>query len=227
MTLHIAPRQTRGNKLGRPHLIDLTGKRFGRWKVLAIHPERDIHGHSLWLCRCDCGTERIVRGDVLRLGGSKSCGCHKREYQRRRLTKHGMSKTRAYKRWQCMLQRCFNARNPSYSWYGGRGITVCEYYRDFVDWYADLGDPPDGMSQDRIRSDENYEPGNCRWAPPSVQSTNQRRLPKTKTKHPRVSRHHDAADEFIAPPFDPLEDLPFKGADAIMNKQSSKHRSKT
>src|SRR5262245_4672429 len=121
-------------------LIDLTGKRFGRWKVLAIHPQRYRwgigrrgvwHCVALWHCRCDCGTERIVHGNSLRRGWSKSCGCLRREKFIKRVTRHGMSNTRVHNIWKAMLQRCLNPRHAQYLDYGGRGITVCEDWLNF------------------------------------------------------------------------------------------------
>jgi hypothetical protein len=166
-------------------LIDITGKRFGRWKVLAIHPER-ARRHVLWLCRCDCGTERPVRGDNLHNGTSTSCGCFARENAAKLLTKHGLSRIRAYCIWENVKQRCCNPRAPSYPYYGGRGITVCERWLTFENFYADMGDPADGMSLDRIDNDDNYEPGNCKWSTRSQQNSN-RRSAKRKRRRADVA----------------------------------------
>jgi hypothetical protein len=165
-------------------LIDITGKRFGRWQVLAVHPERRRYGTAckavsvLWLCRCDCGTERVVFSCNLRRGLSTSCGCRKREKTRERSTKHGQARrgkvTRAYIRWLSMLQRCFNPNNKCYCYYGARDVTVCIRWLTFENFYADVGDPPPGLSLDRINVNGDYEPGNCRWATPTEQARNQR-----------------------------------------------------
>src|SRR5215470_12843527 len=96
-------------------LIDLAEQRFGRWLVIHRAQHRSGNRNALWFCRCDCGEARVVRGDTLRRGISTSCGCapqqwdeERREKQRKRCTTHGMSKTRTYRIWKGMLQRCFN-----------------------------------------------------------------------------------------------------------------------
>lgn len=175
-----------------PRKVDLAGRKIGRWQVVSLHPERDRNRHDLWLCRCDCGTERVVFGHALRRGKSASCGgctwgggCTwdearretQRETARKRFTTHGLSRSRAYRCWESMLQRCFNPNNPAFADYGGRGITVCDDWRSFVNFYADMGDPPPGLSIHRIDNDGNYEPGNCCWAIPAVQVANRRRRP--------------------------------------------------
>src|SRR5215831_10569062 len=122
-----------------PRLHDLTEQRFGRWTVLAIHPRRMRYGKTghavavLWLCRCECGTERVVFGNNLHRRLSTSCGCLKREKLIERNTKHGHARrgkhTSIYDRWVSMRQRCSNPNNNSYVNYGGRDdgpIIVCE-----------------------------------------------------------------------------------------------------
>ena len=179
---------------GKCRTPDLTGKRFGCWTVLAMHSERyRCSGASfdLWDCRCACGNQRIVFGNNLRRGKSSSCGeCIEREKFRKRVTKHGHTSggrcTSIYARWKDMRQRCSNPNNPRYPDYGDRGITVCERWRSFENYYADRGDPPPGKSNDRINNDGNYEPGNLRWATRSQQNFN-RRPPKRKVRRADVA----------------------------------------
>ena len=179
-------------------LIDLTGKRFGRWLVLGLHPERVRYGKdkravaALWHCVCVCGEERLVLGNNLRQGFSRSCGCLIRDKTTERNTKHGHARkgkvTRAYTRWVSMKQRCFNPNRKDYCNYGGREppespITVVEYYRDFSNWYADIGYQlhDKHLSQDRIDNNRGYEPGNCQAATAAEQVVN-RRSPKRKMR---------------------------------------------
>jgi hypothetical protein len=157
-----------------PRLRDLTGQRFGRWTVLVLHPERYRRYHVLWRCRCDCGAERVVRADHLGQGTSRSCGCLCREICQKRLTTHGLYYSRAHRIWAGMLARCRNPNLRAYCWYGERGITVCEDWHSFENFYADMGDPPPGLTLDRVNNDGNYEPGNCRWTTRTEQARNQR-----------------------------------------------------
>jgi len=155
----------------RKVLIDLAGKRPGRLEVLFYV------GGNRWVCVCECGARVVVLGASLRKGRTKSCGCLARE----RATKHGMSRSRAYGIWKAMMQRCYNPNCSAYAYYGGRGIIVCECWHSFVNFLIDMGEPPPGLSIDRINNDGNYEPTNCRWATPSEQNQN-RRPPKLRVK---------------------------------------------
>lgn len=104
-----------------------------------------------------------------------SCGCFNRERSREQLTTHGKSKTKTYKTWDCMKQRCYNPNDNNYPNYGGRGIRICDrWLESFTNFYDDMGDRPKHKTIDRIDVDGNYEPGNCKWATPKEQCNNTR-----------------------------------------------------
>jgi hypothetical protein len=131
-----------------------------------------------FLCRCECGNERVVKQSHLRAETIKSCGCLISEITAKRNASHGKSKTRIYNIWASMKARCFNPKKDKYKYYGGRGVTVCERWRNsFENFLADMGEPPSARhSIDRINNDGNYEPSNCRWATPLEQAHNKRNI---------------------------------------------------
>lgn len=158
--------------------IDLTGQRFGRLTVVkrsGSTPQK----LALWLCKCDCGNEKIIDGHTLRRGGSKSCGCYRTERESERAVKrnykHGQRKTRLYGIWLGMKSRCYNSNDHNFLHYGAKGIEVCEEwtqdFQSFYGWSMSHGYKED-LSIDRIDVNGNYEPNNCRWVTMKVQQNN-------------------------------------------------------
>jgi len=147
-------------------------EKFGRYTVLAEAGSKNDMRQVL--CRCECGTERVVYMKNLRSGNSQSCGCLASETTARRNFKHGHAKTPTWQIWVGMLQRCSEtATGDNKAAYFDRGIRVCERWQEFANFLADMGERPTGMSLDRHPNGEgNYEPGNCRWATPTQQSRN-------------------------------------------------------
>lgn len=155
--------------------INIIGQRFGRWTVLEPSNSRWGKG-AFWLCRCDCGTEHVVNGYALRSGRSLSCGCLQREVASQK-SKHNLCDTPLYYAWKNMKLRCYRKGNRDYYLYGGRGITVCDEwkndFRSFATWAMSNG-YKDGLSIDRIDVNGNYEPSNCRWVTMKEQAKNKR-----------------------------------------------------
>lgn len=154
-------------------VIDIAGKRFGRYTVLC-RVENDKNGMARWKCRCDCGNERIVTGSSLRKGVTVSCGCYHRDKVSLMQTTHGKSNTRLFHIWQNMKARCNNPNKKYYKYYGGNGIKVCSEWEHnfeaFAEWANQNGYSED-LTIDRIDSSKGYEPSNCKWATRSEQQS--------------------------------------------------------
>lgn len=150
------------------------GVKFGKWTVLS-DAGQGAFNKSEWLCRCECGKERAVQQAHLRAGRSTSCGC-----SRQQALTHGgaMGKDAGrecleYRSWRAMKARCNDPSNKRWPQYGGRGIEVCERWSDFSLFLADMGSKPTPEhTLDRIDTNGNYEPGNCRWATGQEQMRN-------------------------------------------------------
>lgn len=155
---------------------DETGNRYGRLLVLE-RTDNSPRGIAMWLCRCDCGQIVAARGDHLRSGATQSCGCYMRDKAKETSQKHDGTKTRLYRIWCNMKNRCYNAKVKSYADYGARGIVVCDEwlysFEVFRDWSLANG-YQDDLTLDRIDTNGNYEPSNCKWSTMLEQQSNRR-----------------------------------------------------
>jgi hypothetical protein len=156
-----------------PKYKDITGQRFGRLTVLRF--SHTASERAWFVCRCDCGTEQVRRGDELRYGENKTpnCGCL--------VLIHGHARWRnkispTYRSWQAMKNRCLNPKQDNYPRYGGAGVTICEPWLTFANFLADMGEKPPGKTLDRIKNELGYSKENCRWATPLEQGRNRRNV---------------------------------------------------
>ena len=160
-------------------LQDLTGEVFGRLTV--IKRTDDIISPNgrcrvTWLCMCSCGQTTITRGENLRRGLVKSCGCLHREVATKINTKHGKAKSRPYNIWSGMKARCDNKNSQCYHDYGGRGIRYGPKWATFEGFWEEMRDGyEDHLTLERVNVNGNYELSNCIWATHAVQSRNTRK----------------------------------------------------
>lgn len=172
-----------------PIKIDETGNVYGQLTVVS-EEGLSAAGKVMWLCRCSCGKSVIAVGSDLRNGRYKSCGCAK--------IIHGLRKHPLYRTWGDMLNRCHNPKFACYPNYGGRGIHVCQEWRDsvgeFISWCLKNGQKPE-LQLDRIDNDRGYCPENCRFVTRAVNIGNARTRRDSKT---RVTGVHRVKDKFVA-----------------------------
>jgi len=148
---------------------NLEGDRFGRWTVIKkdtaerFYKSGRKNTSALWLCRCDCGSEKLISSNSLLSGFSKSCGCLQSEIAKTVNKKHGLYNTRLYRIWLGIKERCLNPKNTGYSCYGGRGILICDEWRDFETFFAWASENgySDSLTIERKDVNGNYCPENC------------------------------------------------------------------
>lgn len=158
---------------------DLTGQRFGRLTV--IERTRNIGKYTAWLCRCDCGNKKIIKSKSLKDNSTKSCGCLQKEvarkYMSEKMRKYPDVHSRLKNIYFNMKSRCYNLNHCAYGNYGGRGITLCEEWKNnsnaFYFWAMNNG-YQENLTIDRIDVNGNYEPSNCRWIDLKTQQRNRR-----------------------------------------------------
>jgi hypothetical protein len=149
---------------------DITGQKFNRLTALSRSENR---GKTVyWLCECECGAIKEVAGASLRCGKTKSCGCLNVEVYSTFFVTHGMNNTPTYKTWEGMIQRCTNPKSKRFPVYGGRGISICDRWLKFENFYEDMGLKPQKLTLDRIDNDGNYCKENCKWSTVKEQNNN-------------------------------------------------------
>lgn len=153
-----------------PQIKDLTLKKFGRLTVIR-QAGKTANRKITWICLCDCGTVKELRGGDLKTGKIVSCGCYRLE----QISSHGKSTTKEYRAWGHMKDRCYNNKSKSYHNYGKRGIDVCSEWREsFAVFFFDMGYCPKGHTLERIDNEKGYSFDNCKWATWKEQEANKR-----------------------------------------------------
>ena len=166
---------------------DYTGRTFGR--LIAVEYDKSVKGKSYWMCKCECGEMKSIALNSLTSGKTLSCGCLRNERVAAKCTTHGMSKTRLHKEWRGIKYRCLNPNSTRYRYYGGRGIMICDEWKEsfvsFMEWSNKNG-YDDSLTIDRIDNNGNYEPNNCRWTTQLQQGHNRNLFSNNKSGYSGV-----------------------------------------
>lgn len=164
---------------GGHNFVDIAGRKFNLLTAISISEKRKYGVY--WLCQCDCGNQKVILGQHLKSGGTKSCGCHNKRVASANNLKHGHSltgktQTIEYKSWLDMKARCTNPNSKYYYNYGGRGITICDrWLNSFEAFLEDMGmKPTKKHTLERTNNEGDYNKYNCIWATRKVQNRNTR-----------------------------------------------------
>lgn len=186
------------------NFTDITNNRFDRLTAISYKSKLTDCGRKKihWICQCDCGNKIEVEASNLKSGNTTSCGCSR--LGNTSGVTHGMYKTRTYCIYRSMKNRCYNKKEKSYERYGKRGITICDYWHNFSNFFKDMGKCPSNMTIERINNNLGYSKQNCKWATHKEQGNNKRsnilitHKGKTLTLSQWADRSHVCYQTFVS-----------------------------